>query len=635
MDFNEANIIFVADAFLEDYGGGAEKSTEALYETSPYKAFKLKSNELTQELIQQGTGKYWVFFNYRGMDHDLIPLIVANCYYSIVEYDYKFCKYRSIDLHKREEGKDCDCHNSQLGKIISAFLHGSEHIFWMSQKQSAIYHKRFPFLKENNQTVLSSVFSLEDLEFMTGLRSARKSDNNKWAVIDGNSWIKGIIESKKVVTDVLQDEAEILSGLPYYDLLRKLSEFKGLSFHPLGGDTCPRTTIEAKLLGLTLSINENVQHAEEDWFKNSQNDTPDDLLFYLLSRHDVFWSSITSFLEREVTVSGYTTTKDVIDADYPWRESITSLLGFCDEVVVVDGGSTDGTWDQLQKWSEKEEKLKVYQVNRDWNHYRFALFDSQQKAVARSLCTGDWCWQSDVDEIVHENDYQKVKKLARQIPKSVKVVCLPVIDYWGKQNKVRLDVHPWKWRLSRNDTHITHDIPASHRRYDENGNVYSAGSDGCDYVRTDNYQPIPNMNFYTPQHEQIRQKIMIDEDFKNDSLSVYVNFINAALKELPSVHHYSWFDIQRKIYNYRDFWSKFHASLYNKEVVDSAENNKFFNKPWADVSEKEIVNMAKRLDNEMGGWIFHNHVDFSKPTPWYFIESGHPEVIKNWLQKRS
>ena len=53
------------------------------------------------------------------------------------------------------------------------------------------------------------------------------------------------------------------------------------------------------------------------------------------------------------------------------------------------------------------------------------------------------------------------------------------------------------------------------------------------------------------------------------------------------------------------------------------------------VSEKEIVNMAKRLDNEMGGWIFHNHVDFSKPTPWYFIESGHPEVIKNWLQKRS
>ena len=63
--YHSSDIVFVSDMFLEDYGGGAEKSTEALYETSPYKTFKLKSNELTQELIQQGTGKYWVFFNYR------------------------------------------------------------------------------------------------------------------------------------------------------------------------------------------------------------------------------------------------------------------------------------------------------------------------------------------------------------------------------------------------------------------------------------------------------------------------------------------------------------------------------------------------------------------------------------------
>ncbi len=430
--FLKCSVVFVADAFIDEYGGGAEKSTEALFETSPYETFKVKSSELTQELIQNGTNKFWVFFNYRTMDHNLIPLIVANLNYAIVEYDYKFCQYRSIDLHKRETGKECDCHNQQIGKLVSAFLHGSEHIFWMSKKQSEIYHQRFPFLEDNNQTVLSSIFSLKDLEFMTSLRSSSEANNNKWAVIDGNSWIKGIIESKKVVTDVLQSKAEILSGLDYYDLLRKLAEFKGLSFHPLGGDTCPRTTIEAKLLGLELSINENVQHAEEDWFKNIQNDTPDDLLFYLLSRHEAFWSVITHFLEREVTVSGYTTTKDVINAGYPWQESITSLLGFCDEVVVVDGGSTDGTWEKLQTWSKKEDKLRVYQFKRDWDHYRFALFDSQQKAIARSLCKSEWCWQSDVDEIVHENDYETVKKLARQIPKSVKVVCLPVIDYWGK-----------------------------------------------------------------------------------------------------------------------------------------------------------------------------------------------------------
>jgi len=634
--FQEADVIFVADLFLEDYGGGAERTTEALFEVSPYKIAKIKSSDLTQEDIQLGTDKYWVFFNYRGMNHNLIPLIVANCNYSIVEYDYKYCQYRSIDLHKRELGVDCDCHTQEIGKIISAFLHGSEHIFWMSKKQSEIYHECFPFLKDNNQTILSSIFSVNDLEYIERLRNVRDENGwNKthWAVIDGNSWIKGVEESIEAVNNKLPNNtAEVLGGLSYYDLLKSLSEFHGLSFHPQGGDTCPRTVIESKLLGLELLLNENVQHLNETWFSG----TPDEIESYLLQRPKVFWDTITSFLEREVKLSGYTTTKNVIESDYPWQASIISLLGFCDEVVVVDGGSTDGTWEELQTMAamQGDGRLRIYQVKRDWDNYRFAVFDGQQKAVARSLCKGDWCWQMDVDEVVHENDYDKVKKLARQIPKSVKVVCLPVIDYWGKEDKVRVDVNPWKWRLSRNDTHITHDIPAQHRRYDGNGNVFSVGSDGCDYVHTDNYQPVPHMNFYTTQHEKIRQQIIIDNDFKEQNLENYAKFINAAVSELPSVHHYSWFDIKRKIYTYKNYWSKHWASLYNKVTDDIPENNMFFNKKWEEVSDEEIVNLAKRMDNDLGGWVFHSRIDFDKPTPWYYINTGHPDIIKSWINKQ-
>ncbi len=538
-NFSSADVVFVADMFLEDYGGGAERTTEALFEVSPYKTCKIKSNEVTQEVIQQGASKFWVFFNYRGMDHSLIPLIVANCHYAIVEYDYKFCQYRSIDLHKRETSKNCDCNDTQLGKIISAFLHGSEHIFWMSQRQSEIYHERFSFLKDNKQTVLSSIFSVDDLEYIERLRNSRETNGwskNHWAVIDGNSWIKGVEESSIAVTETFPESTvEVLGSLSYYDLLKSLSEFHGLSFQPLGGDTCPRTVIEASLLGLELLLNDNVQHMNEDWFTSDI----DEIESYLLSRPQVFWDKISNFIDRDIMLSGYTTTKNVISSDYPWEASIQSLLAFCDEVVVVDGGSTDGTWEALESLAMVEEKLRIYQFKRDWDHYRFAVFDGQQKAVARSLCKGDWCWQMDIDEVVHENDYDKVKKLARQIPKSVKLVCLPVIDYWGKEDKVRVDVNPWKWRLSRNDTHITHDIPAQHRRYDENGNVFSLGSDGCDYVHTDNYQPIPHMNFYTPQHEQIRQQILNDRNFRDKNLENYSNFINSAARELPTVHHYS------------------------------------------------------------------------------------------------
>ena len=60
----------------------------------------------------------------------------------------------------------------------------------------------------------------------------------------------------------------------------------------------------------------------------------------------------------------------------------------------------------------------------------------------------------------------------------------------------------------------------------------------------------------------------------------------------------------------------------------------FFNKKWSEVSDDEIVNLAKKMDNELGGWVFHSRVNFEKPTPWYKIKPDHPKLITNWLEER-
>ena len=144
--FDDSDVIFVSDMFSDEYGGGAELTTESLFKTSPYKTFKLKSSEIDENILSRGVQKTWVFFNFRGMNHNLIPAMVQNLYYFIVEYDYKFCQYRSLDLHLREEGEECDCHNNQIGKVVSTFYAGSEHMFWMSHAQKSIFQERFPFL---------------------------------------------------------------------------------------------------------------------------------------------------------------------------------------------------------------------------------------------------------------------------------------------------------------------------------------------------------------------------------------------------------------------------------------------------------------------------------------------------------
>ena len=351
--FEESSIVFVSDIFVDEYIGGAELTTEALFNSSPYKVFKLKSSELTQELISQGVQKTWVFFNFSQLNYNLLPFIVANCHYFIVEYDYKFCRFRSIELHEKQAGKPCDCHTAQHGKLTSALFQGAEKIFWMSDNQKKRYQKRFSFLGDEKSVLLSSVFEVKDLEYIERLRNARKEMKIKkdFVVLESNSWIKGVEETKKYLDDQ-QINFVSLGGLQYHELLRKLSEYAGFAFMPLGGDTCPRIVIEAKLLGLKLLTNGNVQHTGEDWWKGNL----DEIESYLLDGHNRFWNELTHFLERDVVLSGYTTTHNVVKSDYPWRESISSLLGFCDEVVVLDGGSTDGTYETLLAWAEKESR---------------------------------------------------------------------------------------------------------------------------------------------------------------------------------------------------------------------------------------------------------------------------------------
>jgi hypothetical protein len=58
----------------------------------------------------------------------------------------------------------------------------------------------------------------------------------------------------------------------------------------------------------------------------------------------------------------------------------------------------------------------------------------------------------------------------------------------------------------------------------------------------------------------------------------------------------------------------------------------FFNKPWSEVSDVEIEKIAVRLEKEMGGWIFHQKIDWNKPTPSIIInEITHPVVMEDYV----
>ena len=61
----EADVIFVADMFVEDYVGGAELTSEALIKSSGnLKVQKLHAKLVTLNTLEAGVDKHWIFGNF-------------------------------------------------------------------------------------------------------------------------------------------------------------------------------------------------------------------------------------------------------------------------------------------------------------------------------------------------------------------------------------------------------------------------------------------------------------------------------------------------------------------------------------------------------------------------------------------
>jgi len=321
-----------------------------------------------------------------------------------------------------------------------------------------------------------------------------------------------------------------------------------------------------------------------------------------------------TYQEYRPKISGYTHILNPKTHGYPFVQSILSMMDFCDEVVVVDGGSTDGSVEFLQ--AELEQLLgagrpkavnhdcRLNIVNRQWDPDEPGM-DGMQKAFGRAMCSPDseFLWQQDADEVVHEDDYAKIIDLCRRFPSDVDVIHLPVVELWGDDRTVRTDRHSWKWRLSRNNVRVTHGINIHARTMDpKTGRIYSKPgmSDGCEYIDIVSGEHLPHKGFYTKELEAARV----------ENPEEYGRIMNDVFHKLPSVWHYSWADLPRKVRNFRDFWDKQWQVLYQSPPQPRFPDV---------VSDEDITRKAEEL-RERGGE--HGR------APTFKIDLAPPEVMR-------
>jgi hypothetical protein len=125
-----------------------------------------------------------------------------------------------------------------------------------------------------------------------------------------------------------------------------------------------------------------------------------------------------------MTLGGTLIIRNGIAYDFCFQAAVRSLLGVCDEVVVVDGFSDDGTHEALQQMAHGEPRLRVLQ--RAWLPTPLGTWLSDLTNQARTHLTTGMHINLQADEVLHENDY----KLLRELANTGRVWTLERLNFW-------------------------------------------------------------------------------------------------------------------------------------------------------------------------------------------------------------
>jgi len=136
-----------------------------------------------------------------------------------------------------------------------------------------------------------------------------------------------------------------------------------------------------------------------------------------------------------MTLGGTVFVFDAIKSDYCITEVVASLKEFCDKVIVLDAGSTDGTVDLVRSFEDKKTKV-VLSSNERWHQIRGRQKLSYFTNMAASFLTTDYQFNCQADEILKETCYDAVRKAIEQ---NQEAYLIKRINLWASPY-LRLDV---------------------------------------------------------------------------------------------------------------------------------------------------------------------------------------------------
>jgi len=113
-------------------------------------------------------------------------------------------------------------------------------------------------------------------------------------------------------------------------------------------------------------------------------------------------------------ISAFSCLRNGVKFDFPFIESISSLLPIADEIIIAVDPGEDNTWEELKKLSDKVGNEKIRLIKSVWpidddGKLTGGKIISEQSNKALDACSGDWCIYLQADEVLHQAEIELLR----------------------------------------------------------------------------------------------------------------------------------------------------------------------------------------------------------------------------------
>lgn len=127
------------------------------------------------------------------------------------------------------------------------------------------------------------------------------------------------------------------------------------------------------------------------------------------------------------TLGGAIFCYNAISQDYCLWETVGCLKSLCDEVVIVDAGSTDGTKEFCKRF-EDEHTTVIYLSTSEWEKQKGRTKLSYFQNIAIGALTTDWVFLLQADEVIHQDSFPAIREAIEQ---NQEAFFVNRINLWG------------------------------------------------------------------------------------------------------------------------------------------------------------------------------------------------------------